>query len=119
MLYSGRLKKPREIGGVSTGSYCSKIKCTPAGESFRVMPWEQFSVEFPAYAGAVERLNQAIEQARFQYSEEANLKEFVRLARERLATQIEQGRQFGRIKQGETPAQGSGASGGRKPKASR
>jgi hypothetical protein len=90
-----------------------------AGESFRVMPREQFSVEFPAYAGAVERLNQAIEQARFQYSDEANLEEFVRLARERLATQIEQGRQFGRIKQGETPAQGSGASGGRKPKASR
>ena len=25
----GRLEKSREIGGVSTGSYCSKIKCTP------------------------------------------------------------------------------------------
>ena len=27
--YSGRLGNPREIGGVSTGSYCTKIKCTP------------------------------------------------------------------------------------------
>lgn len=26
---SGSLQIPREIGGVSTGSYCSKIKCTP------------------------------------------------------------------------------------------
>jgi hypothetical protein len=29
MPCSGRLKNPREIEGVSTGSYCSKIKCTP------------------------------------------------------------------------------------------
>ena len=28
--YSGRLGNPGEIGGVSTGSYCTKIKCTPA-----------------------------------------------------------------------------------------
>ena len=27
--YSGRLGNPGEIGGVSTGSYCTKIKCTP------------------------------------------------------------------------------------------
>ena len=27
--YSGDLKIPRERDGVSTGSYCSKIKCTP------------------------------------------------------------------------------------------
>src|SRR5271168_4792773 len=29
IAYSGRLGNPREIGGVSTGSYCTKIKCTP------------------------------------------------------------------------------------------
>jgi len=59
--YSGRLKNPREIVGVSTGSYCSKIKCTPNGtvnpfalallkdmdfpiESLRSKSWDEFTV---------------------------------------------------------------------------
>src|SRR5713101_323646 len=33
--YSGRLKNPREIRGASTGSHCTKIKCTPHRADFQ------------------------------------------------------------------------------------
>jgi len=70
-----------------------------AGESFRAMPREQFLREFPTYAGAVERLDKATEHANAHYSIEQNRQAFVATARDRLAKQIEEGRQFGRVKQ--------------------
>jgi len=72
-----------------------------AGESFRTMPREQFLREFPTYAGAVERLDKATEHANAHYSIEQNRQAFVTTARDRLAKQIEEGRQFGRVKQGD------------------
>jgi hypothetical protein len=72
-----------------------------AAESFRTMPREWFLREFPAYAGAVERLDKATAHAKSTYSVEQNRADFIATARERLANQIEDGRQFGRAKQTE------------------
>jgi hypothetical protein len=36
--YNRKPKIPREIRGVSTGSYCKKIKCTPYSASFAAVP---------------------------------------------------------------------------------
>jgi cytidylate kinase len=80
-----------------------------AGESFRTMPREQFLREFPTYAGAVERLDKATEHANAHYSIEQNRKDFVTTARDRLAKQIEEGRQFGRVKQSDKEPQVSAA----------
>ena len=76
-----------------------------AGESFRTMPREQFLREFPTYAGAVERLDKATEHANAHYSIEQNRQAFVTTARDRLAKQIEEGRQFGRVKQSDKEPQ--------------
>ena len=76
-----------------------------AGESFRTMPREQFLREFPTYAGAVERLDKATEHANAHYSIEQNRQAFVATARDRLAKQIEEGRQFGRVKQSDKEPQ--------------
>jgi hypothetical protein len=76
-----------------------------AGESFRTMPRDQFLREFPTYAGAVERMDKAEEHARAHYSIEQNREAFVTTARDRLAKQIEEGRQFGRVKQSDKEPQ--------------
>jgi predicted kinase len=80
-----------------------------AGESFRTMPREQFLREFPTYAGAVERLDKATEHANAHYSIDQNRQAFVTTARDRLAKQIEEGRQFGRVKQSDKEPQVSAA----------
>jgi hypothetical protein len=69
-----------------------------AGECFRKLPREQFLREFPAYAGAVERLNAAMTHGSRQLTDAAQREVFIATTRERLARQIEGGRQFGRIK---------------------
>ena len=77
-----------------------------AGESFRTMPREMFLREFPTYAGAVQRMDKAIEHSRSQYSLKQNREAFVTATRAgdwRL--QIKEGRQFGRIKQSKKESQ--------------
>jgi cytidylate kinase len=69
-----------------------------AGEAFTTMPREQFLQEFPAYAGAVERMDKAVEHAKTHYAIEQNQIQFIAAVRARIAQQIEEGRQFGRIK---------------------
>jgi hypothetical protein len=62
------------------------------------MPRERFLREFPALTGAVERLDKAVEHAKTEYALEENRATFVAGVRERLAQQIETGRQFTRLK---------------------
>lgn len=69
-----------------------------AAESFRTMPRERFLREFPAYAGAVERLDQAARYAAKHIAEAQDQQAFVAEARKRLASYIEEGREFGRVR---------------------
>ena len=80
-----------------------------AGESFRTMPREQFLREFPTYAGAVERLDKATRHASQHYSNAQDRDLFINQTQERLSTQIEAGRQFGRIKVSDEIQQASSA----------
>lgn len=69
-----------------------------AGEALRKMPREDFLREFPTYAGAVELLDRAKARATTEYAHPQDRAGFVAEVRERVATQIEDGRQFGRVK---------------------
>jgi len=70
-----------------------------AAESFKTMPREQFVQEFPAYTGAVERMDKAIDHAKAHYAIEQNQEQFIAAVHARIAKQIEEGRQFGRVRQ--------------------
>lgn len=74
--------------------YASKL----AAAAFHTMPRERFLREFPSFIGAVERLDKAVERAKTEYALEENRAAFVAGVRERLAQQIETGRQFTRLK---------------------
>ena len=78
-----------------------------AGESFRTMGRDQFLREFPAYAGAVERLDRATRHASQHYTNRQDRDLFIKQTQERLSAQIEAGRQFGRIKVSDETRQAS------------
>ena len=78
-----------------------------AAAAFRTMPRERFVREFPSFIGALERLDKAVEHAKAEYAIEENRTTFVAGVRERIAQQIETGRQFTRLKSAE-PAQKAG-----------
>ena len=78
-----------------------------AGESFRTMGRDQFLREFPAYAGAVERLDRATRHASQHYTHPQDRDLFIKQTQERLSAQIEAGRQFGRIKVSDETRQAS------------
>lgn len=69
-----------------------------AGESFRTMPRVRFLREFPHYAGAVERMDAAEKHASAHYATPQDRALFTAQTRAHLAAQIDDGRQFDRIK---------------------
>ncbi|MGA8052678.1 MAG: zeta toxin family protein [Burkholderiales bacterium] len=69
-----------------------------AGEAFRTLPRDQFLREFPTYAGAVERLEQAARHASKHIASVQDQQAFLDQTRARLAEYIAEGRQFGRVK---------------------
>ena len=68
---------------------------------------DQFLREFPAYAGAVERLDRATRHASQHYTNPQDRDLFIKQTQERLSAQIEAGRQFGRIKVSDETRQAS------------
>jgi len=69
-----------------------------AAEAFRSLPGQQFVKEFAHYRAAVNKLEKARDYAAAELSQPADRARFVALARERIAEQIEQGRQYGRAR---------------------
>jgi hypothetical protein len=67
-----------------------------AAEALRTLPAAQFAREFPAYRTAANKVERAREYAESQYTLREERARFVAIARERVAEQIEAGRQAGR-----------------------
>lgn len=70
-----------------------------ASEAYKTMGREQFLREFPSYRSAIEKKDQAAEYAAKQYAGDiAAQRRFTEEAGERIAQQIREGRQFGRVR---------------------
>jgi UDP-N-acetylglucosamine kinase len=72
-----------------------------AAETFRTLPGEHFIREFPQYRAALNKLDKARDYAMEKFSNAEERERFVAIARERIAEQIEQGRQYARTRGGE------------------
>lgn len=69
-----------------------------AAEAYVTMPREQFLREFPSYRSAIEKRDQAGEYASKQYAHDPQAqRRFTEQAGDRIAQQIREGRQFGRV----------------------
>lgn len=74
-----------------------------ASEAYKSMGREQFLREFPSYRSAIEKRDQAAEYAAKQYAGDAAAqRRFTEQAGERIAQQIREGRQFGRVRGDDT-----------------
>ena len=69
-----------------------------AAETFRTLPGQHFVREFPQYRAAANKLEKAREYAAEQFRDGTERERFVAIARERIAEQIEQGRQYARAR---------------------
>jgi hypothetical protein len=76
-----------------------------AAETFRCLATQHFVREFPQYRSAATKLEKARDYADGQFQDGAERERFVAIARERIAAQIEDGRQYARARgAGEAPA---------------
>jgi hypothetical protein len=87
-----------------------RYRLSLTAEAFRTMPPERFVREFSDYAGAAERLAQAMQHAGKAYPNEADRQAFVNQARLRIAERIEEGGPFRRIKISDSRARWATAS---------
>jgi UDP-N-acetylglucosamine kinase len=75
-----------------------------AAETFRCLATQHFVREFPQYRSAATKLEKARDYADEQFQDGAERERFVAIARERIAAQIEDGRQYARARAvGEAP----------------
>lgn len=76
-----------------------------AAETFRCLATQHFVREFPQYRSAATKLEKARDYADGQFQDGAERERFVAIAREKIAAQIEDGRQYARARgAGEAPA---------------